>query len=76
MNIYGIIFLFRLTGENNLIIVATFCSKYLANYTKFDENNNIFYSNAFVENTGNMNNQQLLDSFYKEIDKGKSVYIF
>ena len=76
MNIYGIIFLFRLTGENNLIIVATFCSKYLVNYTKFDENNNIFYSNAFVENTGNINNQQLLDSFYKEIDKGKSVYIF
>ena len=44
MNIYSNIFLFRLTDENDLKIIANSYFKNINNVKKLDENNNIYYN--------------------------------
>ena len=75
ININGNIFLFRLTDENDIIIIATFYSKYVTNLIKLDENNNIFYDDGNDENYDYENNWSF-ESSDNENNKNNSVFIF
>ena len=76
INISGNIFLFRLTGENDIIIIATSYFKEVKNLIKLDENNNIFYNDGSDEKIGNRNNYLSFESFYEDSYNINSVSIF
>ena len=76
INISGNIFLFRLTDENDIIIIANSYFKEVKNLIKLDENNNIFYDDGNDEKISNRNNYLSFESFYEDSYNINSVSIF